>query len=33
MDEHEGNFRIITQKYSPEKNTAVYTLDKDLKLL
>lgn len=33
MDEHDGNFRIITQKYSPEKNTAVYTLDKNLKLL
>ena len=33
MDEHEGNFRIITQKYSPEKNTAVYTLDENLKLL
>lgn len=33
MDEHDGNFRIITQKYSPEKNSAVYVLDKDLKLL
>jgi len=33
MDEHEWNFRIITQKYSPEKNTAVYTLDENLELL
>lgn len=33
MDEHEGNFRIITQKYSPEKNTAVHVLDENLELL
>ena len=33
MDEHDGNFRIITQKYSPEKNSAVYVLDENLKLL
>jgi len=33
MDEHDGNFRIITQKFYPERKTWVYVLDKDLKLL
>lgn len=33
MDEHEGNFRIITQKNYPERETGVYILDKDLELL
>ena len=33
MDEHDGKFRIITQKFYPERKTWVYVLDKDLKLL
>lgn len=33
MDEHDGKFRIITQKFYPERKTGVYVLDKDLKLL
>jgi inhibitor of cysteine peptidase len=33
MDEHEDNFRIITQKFYPERKTGVYILDKDLELL
>jgi hypothetical protein len=32
MDEKDDYFRIITQKYSPERQTNLYVLDKDLNL-
>jgi len=32
MDEKDDNFRIITKKWSPERSTGVYILDKNLKL-
>lgn len=32
MDEKDNYFRIITQKYSPERQTNLYILDKDLNL-
>ena len=32
MDEHNGYFRILTQKYQPERSTGLYILDTDLKL-
>jgi len=31
MDEFEGNFRIITSQWSPERSTGLYVLDSDLK--
>ncbi len=31
MDEYNGNFRIITTQWSPERSTGLYILDKDLK--
>jgi uncharacterized secreted protein with C-terminal beta-propeller domain len=33
MDEYDWNFRIITQKSYPERETGVYVLDEELKLL
>lgn len=30
MDEHDGNFRIITSQWSPERSTDLYILDEDL---
>ena len=33
MDEHDGKFRIITQKSYPDRETGVYVLDNDLSLL
>ncbi len=31
MDEHKGDFRIITTQWSPERSTGLYILDKNLK--
>lgn len=31
MDEHDGNFRIITSQWQPEASTWLYTLDENLK--
>ncbi len=31
MDEHEGNFRIITSSWQPERSTGLYILDENLK--
>ena len=33
MDEFEGNFRILTKKWSPERSTGLYILDEDLNML
>lgn len=30
MDEHDGNFRIITSQWSPEQSTGLYILDENL---
>ena len=30
MDEHEGNFRIITSQWQPERSTGLYILDENL---
>jgi hypothetical protein len=33
MDEYESNFRIITTQWSPQRQTNLFILDKDLKKL
>jgi len=33
MDEYNGNFRIITSQWSPDRQTNLFILDKNLKKL
>jgi uncharacterized secreted protein with C-terminal beta-propeller domain len=33
MDEKDGNFRIITQNYYPERSSSLYILDEELQML